>query len=76
MTAVNKAWQRERLVEGVSLLNSRFFFRDIGFMRETPVVGTQRHLGIFVVFLSPSKYLAFFVRPLGRPLQLLGFFIK
>jgi len=35
MTAVNKAWQRERLVEGVSLLNSRFFAM-LGFMRETP----------------------------------------
>ena len=30
ITAVNKAWERERLVEGVSLLNSRFFFGDVG----------------------------------------------
>jgi hypothetical protein len=29
MTTANKAWQRERLVEGVSLLNARFF-RDVG----------------------------------------------
>jgi len=34
ITAVNKAWERERLVEGVSLLNSRFFLAMLGFMRE------------------------------------------
>jgi len=30
MTAVNKAWERERLVESVSLLNYRFFPAMLG----------------------------------------------